>query len=47
MNRRSRWARTLVATILGIGGGLLVAKLLIAAFNAAGAGFSSPQTASP
>jgi putative ABC transport system permease protein len=33
-----------VATILGIFGGLGVARLLIAAFNAAGAGFSNPQT---
>ena len=33
-----------VATVFGIFGGLLVARLLIAAFNAAGAGFSNPQT---
>ncbi len=32
----------ITATILGLGGGILVAKALIAAFNAAGAAFSSP-----
>jgi putative ABC transport system permease protein len=34
----------LVATILGIGGGVVVARLLIAGFNAAGAGFPSTAT---
>ncbi|MEO1057352.1 MAG: FtsX-like permease family protein [Actinomycetota bacterium] len=34
----------IVATILGVFGGLLVARLLIAAFNAAGAGFPSSAT---
>lgn len=33
-----------IATVLGIGGGLLVARGLIAAFNAAGAGFPSTET---
>ena len=32
----------ITATILGLGGGILVAKALIAAFNAAGAAFNSP-----
>lgn len=34
----------LVATVLGIGGGVLVAKGLIGVFNAAGAGFPSSST---
>ncbi len=33
-----------LATVLGIGGGLLVARLLIAAFDAAGAGFPDTTT---
>jgi putative ABC transport system permease protein len=33
-----------VATVLGIGGGVLVARLLVAAFDAAGAGFPDTQT---
>ncbi|NND75786.1 MAG: FtsX-like permease family protein [Ilumatobacter sp.] len=34
----------IIATLLGILGGVLVARLLVAGFNAAGAGFPSPQT---
>jgi putative ABC transport system permease protein len=33
-----------IATVLGIVGGVLVARLLVAGFNAAGAGFPSPDT---
>lgn len=33
-----------LATLLGIVGGILVARLLVAAFNAAGAGFPAPDT---
>jgi putative ABC transport system permease protein len=38
------FALGLVSTVLGIGGGILVARLLIAGFNAAGAGFPSTAT---
>ena len=34
----------IVATILGIAGGVVVAKLLIQVFNSAGAGFPSTAT---